>query len=305
MVYDAKSNLTVLFGGSDKNDTWTWDGQDWTKVNTPVAPLGRSYHAMAFDKDRGVVVLFGGEGTVNGKLTKLNDVWEYDGTWKPIFVGSPIPDHRSGHVMAYHEARKVTIVCGGEGASGYLTDTWVWDGAKWLAISIPEQNRPQRVFKDGVAYDSKRGKIVLHTAYKNRTWELPSSLPQHAAFAGPGHANGGIALNTTSIPRVGGNAIFTIEHSDRLAFVGGFNIFEAGPALVKPLYLQGPAVSSTGQIWIIPQFVLLKTGNPVEFIIPIPNQPILVGQSVGVQAASLEQTNSFRLTDGLVITIKQ
>ena len=78
-----------------------------------------------------------------------------------------------------------------------------------------------------------------------------------------------------------------------------------GPSLSTGLTLDPPAVSWRATIWAIPYIVLGKTGNPVQFDIPIPNEPILVGQMFGVQAGSLEQTNSFRLTDSLKITIQK
>ena len=69
MAYDSARDVVVLFGGYDidndiyYDDTWEWDGVDrtWTLV-TPVTtiPPPRFQHAMAYDADRGVVVMFGG-----------------------------------------------------------------------------------------------------------------------------------------------------------------------------------------------------------------------------------------------------
>ena len=64
--------LTTLFdsgwcslGGQDANgsplaDTWLWDGNNWTPLDTLEAPSPRVYHAMAFDSHRGQVLLVGG-----------------------------------------------------------------------------------------------------------------------------------------------------------------------------------------------------------------------------------------------------
>lgn len=88
MAYDSKRQVVVLFGsynadGIRDNDplepsTWEYDGVGWERVDTPDSPSARYGHAMAYDSDRGVVVLFGGadSNTDYG----LNDTWEYDGT---------------------------------------------------------------------------------------------------------------------------------------------------------------------------------------------------------------------------------
>jgi hypothetical protein len=80
MTYDSVRKKTILFGGRARvgstllNDTWEYDGSDWTKQTTPVAPPPLRNHAMAFDSKRGVTVLFGGE-TV--RQTYTNETWEY------------------------------------------------------------------------------------------------------------------------------------------------------------------------------------------------------------------------------------
>jgi hypothetical protein len=45
-------------------DTWLWDGQRWDArlgdFPPEVLPFSRSHHGLAWDADRGKVVLFGG-----------------------------------------------------------------------------------------------------------------------------------------------------------------------------------------------------------------------------------------------------
>ena len=57
MVYDAARGKTLLFGGgvidagygpgSDANDTWVWDGDDWLKLN-PFLYLSESLWESRF-----------------------------------------------------------------------------------------------------------------------------------------------------------------------------------------------------------------------------------------------------------------
>jgi hypothetical protein len=71
MAYDSEHGVTVLFGGN----TCLWDGKQWTRAETPVAPPPRSVHALAYDPVRKRVVLYGGSiDPGNG-----DDTWEWDG----------------------------------------------------------------------------------------------------------------------------------------------------------------------------------------------------------------------------------
>jgi hypothetical protein len=59
-------------------ETWTFDGQRWTRLAVQSPPL-RFGGAFAFDAPRGRLVLFGG-ASADGSL--LDDTWEFDGaTW--------------------------------------------------------------------------------------------------------------------------------------------------------------------------------------------------------------------------------
>jgi hypothetical protein len=44
------------------NDTWEWNGTNWTQIITPVAPSARIASAMAYDPIGGGIVLFSGFG---------------------------------------------------------------------------------------------------------------------------------------------------------------------------------------------------------------------------------------------------
>ena len=61
MVYDPDLNEVVLFGGSyDFNDTWVWDGNNWTQVTPAVSPDERYYFGMDYDSAAHAAVIFGG-----------------------------------------------------------------------------------------------------------------------------------------------------------------------------------------------------------------------------------------------------
>ncbi len=60
MAYDEKSAATILFGGDDLMDTWSWDGQNWDQLYPASVPPARSEASMAYDATNRQIVLFGG-----------------------------------------------------------------------------------------------------------------------------------------------------------------------------------------------------------------------------------------------------
>jgi hypothetical protein len=166
MVFDSWRDQMVMYDG------WTRLYGPMGGWNTAVVtnPPYRSDHAMAFDSERGVTVLFGGVA-FNGPLQA--DTWEWDGTsWTLRASAGPSP--RKFHAMAYDEVLKKTILFGGEGAAGDLGDTWAWDGTTWdeMAIAGPSARSGHRM-----AYDSNRDRIVLFGGPLGSTWEFASSCP--------------------------------------------------------------------------------------------------------------------------------
>jgi len=79
MTYDPASGKVIMFGGFDGtvylNDTWTFDGTSWSRVQTALSPPARAASQMAYDAITQKVVLFGG---YNG-TRYLSDTWLWDG----------------------------------------------------------------------------------------------------------------------------------------------------------------------------------------------------------------------------------
>ena len=66
---------------------------------------------MAYDSQRGRVVLFGGYGDSGG----LADTWEWDGSTWVERTPATSPPARSGHAMAYDSQRGRVVLFGGYG----------------------------------------------------------------------------------------------------------------------------------------------------------------------------------------------
>ena len=83
----SAAGATVLFGGLEPTGqpprlshvTWQWDGQRWV-ARQDMGPSGRWGHAIAFDEERGRIVLFGGlsvaPDAVDAAHGVLGDTWE-------------------------------------------------------------------------------------------------------------------------------------------------------------------------------------------------------------------------------------
>jgi galactose oxidase-like protein/HYR domain-containing protein len=83
MAFDAQLGTTVIFGGDHIrpgalgpiNDTWEWDGTQWTQDLTAAAPSPRVGQSMVYDLNKRRIVLFGGDSEI-APDTFYNDTWE-------------------------------------------------------------------------------------------------------------------------------------------------------------------------------------------------------------------------------------
>ena len=92
----------------------------WTNVSPTSGPLPRYRHAMAYDSQRGVTVMFGGTSSGSNYLA---DTWEWNGSsWTQVSTTGP--SARREHAMAYDSLRGRIVLFGG---CCYLGDTWEWD----------------------------------------------------------------------------------------------------------------------------------------------------------------------------------
>lgn len=128
MVYDPVRRNVVLFGGTTDDgdtaldDTWLWDGSTWRAVEAAPRPPARCRHALAFDADRGKIVLYGGY---------LRDTWEWDGErWSDASPRRTNPGKLTSPAMAYARAERRVVLFGGDGRDGIA---WYWDGRAWVS----------------------------------------------------------------------------------------------------------------------------------------------------------------------------
>lgn len=116
---DAVHHNVVLTGGTGDtiraDNTWTWDGVNWTMQSPQTQVEAFIGGASAFDPALQTSIVFGG----------VAETWSWTGTnWVQLVPGVS-PSARSGMGMAYDPITKQTIIFGGELTTGPLTDeTW-------------------------------------------------------------------------------------------------------------------------------------------------------------------------------------
>jgi hypothetical protein len=193
-VYDEAHDVIIFFGGylswqdtgdpdhNDLyfNDTWLWDGANWTEASPTRRPPAQAGSAMTYDTDRKKVILYGGS---LGQDPVTSSIWEWDGVDWTEHAPSLAPPARMAASLAYDAKHHVTAMFAGEGSNYTLSDTklWEWDGATWTARN--SAIHPEARILTAMTWDAAREVVVLFggasdatDSYNmNDTWEWDSS----------------------------------------------------------------------------------------------------------------------------------
>lgn len=172
---------------------------EWNQARDTDSLTVRNAHAMAYDSDRGTVMLFGGADDCR----VLGDLWEWNGkTWHKISASGPAP--RTFPSMAYDRSRHRLVLFGGNRVlfgtendkETFLDDFWEWDGARWQEIKTPT---PSARAEACMVYDSVRRRLVLFGGYRvvdaqktrfGDTWEWDGKTWKQVSTNGPSPRNG-------------------------------------------------------------------------------------------------------------------
>jgi len=128
-------------------------------------PQGRYSHAMAYDSDRKVMVMYGGQAGAAGPF--YNDTWEWDPartSWTQRANTGPDAGTRSGHAMAYDPGTKKVLMFSGwqPTASFYIAGQWEWDpvGSAWVQRASTG-TQPVARHDHAMVYNPDRQRIVM------------------------------------------------------------------------------------------------------------------------------------------------
>ncbi len=184
----------VMFGGaqlaanpvnSAVADTWQFTGSSWRElcvgcVDGATRPSARFESALAFDADRRVNVLFGGQ--LGGNPIPNDETWESDGTtWTRRAANGP--PGRGQHTLVYDRRRQKTILFGGF-ASGFFgvscgngrsecDDLWEFDGRSWTTppiVDVELDGDPGARFSHAMAWSPRLDKSVMFGGGSAETW---------------------------------------------------------------------------------------------------------------------------------------
>src|SRR5574337_1343803 len=127
----------VMFGGSIssgefKNDTWKFDGVDWTQLAPATSPSARSGACMTYDVANSEWVMFGGMN----EYYRLPETWTFDGTTWTQKSPATSPSGLTFAQMCYDSQSGAVLLFGGFSATdNYVhNETWSWDGTTWTKL---------------------------------------------------------------------------------------------------------------------------------------------------------------------------
>ena len=172
---DADKVVTAIFSQSTP--------AGWTKLDVD-GPPARSNFGMAYDRKRGVVMLYGGASPPS---TTHSELWEFDGNrWSLRSTNGPA---LNSHGVAFDEGRRVLVLFGGQGPEtppGGSGETWEWDGNQWQLRSTTGPNGRRNA---EMVYDAARQVVVMFGGWSNGvlgdTWEWDGNAWSLRSIAGP------------------------------------------------------------------------------------------------------------------------
>ena len=244
MVFDTRLQEAILFGGvtrtnpvtgttdltqlTDLNDTWAFDGTDWTQIPTANAPSPRIVPGMAYDPVRGVTVLFGGEMvpaptavTPSPIPTFYYDTWEFDGTnWTETVTDGPQVSTPSMTVPDASPPGQILMI-GGDSKSVPHMYRYVPAGdssASWTEIK--PATMPPCVANANMTYQASNQKVVFYggictgSSAGGDTWEWDGTNWTSVTTGG-------------TIIRLGGEAIDYDAYRGQTLMFGGVSLLGA------------------------------------------------------------------------------
>jgi hypothetical protein len=129
--------------------------RNWQLITTTTSIPVVGEHAMAYDSDREVVVLYGGNAT--GWPYEAG-TWEFDGLDWQVITPTVTPTARYGAQMAYLPGEGMILFGGSDADDTVLTRTWAYTNTDWLEIETT--GPPGRTYH-AMAADPISGTVYL------------------------------------------------------------------------------------------------------------------------------------------------
>ncbi len=171
MAYDEVRHRCVQFGGyldgmGNTAQTFEYDGATWTIMLPKYSPPAAASTTMWFDDLVGRTYYYSGFSGSYG-------TWSWDGgRWRLECAEVPIA---YAPAAAFDRQRQVAVLFAGMNSSGYISETWEFDGTTWIKQSPLAASPAGRQLTSGVYFEGI-GKFVVFGGYNsggflNDTWE--------------------------------------------------------------------------------------------------------------------------------------
>jgi PKD repeat protein len=263
MTFDPVDGYFVLFGGfagaTILNDTWSFSGRNWTRLDVDRGPPPTDAPGLAWDPLLGAVVLYANGAT-----------WTFvRGSWsdRSAEAGSG-PGARLLPGLGYDAEDGLLVLFGGERSAGgtILNDTWVLGAGAWTKIAPGPAPSPR--FQPALA---DLGELVL---FGGDTCCGLRNLNDTWVFLGGGWSN--ITATAGTAPRASSSPYF-----DRV-LAGG----PVGPSAVA--YLRGGISDDTWQLaatGLALSVQIAEPAGPVCAREPVPLAAVVTGAAEPVVAS--------------------
>ncbi len=191
MVYDAARGVCVLYGGTAAtspvamnyaDDTWEWDGIEWTRRFPAHSPGLRADHEMVYDSVRNRVLLFGGHTPT--AWPGSSEVWEYDGNDWTLMTTSPFgpPVASQGDAVFDPVRGKLIVLTDLPGGPAPSNRTWEFDPGTlvWLQAY---GGTGAYWYHSPLVYDAAMGAVLGMTQpgdtwrYTGTGWDIVPNAP--------------------------------------------------------------------------------------------------------------------------------
>ena len=167
VAFDGETNSVILAGGvcsdsSTTEQTYSWDGTKWTKVDVKTS-LDRAFGgAIAYDAARQTLLQYGGTIAFSGP--RVGTYGLHGGDWSFIAdTFAPVP--RALPIFFSFPGSNALYVFSGHDESQTYEETWVRSNGQWS--NVTGDNRPSLCDSPVGTFDSDRQRYIIVCAAGN------------------------------------------------------------------------------------------------------------------------------------------
>jgi hypothetical protein len=228
MAYDAASGESILFGGQNAdgsylNDTWSWNGINWTELHPQTSPPPRVGAQAVYDGASNSIVLYGGKGRLSADTEgSFSDLWSWNGSNWVQLHSRHSPPARAGANLAYDSDMHTVVLFGGDGGSRvpiYMNDLWLWNGSDW--VQEHPGNAPPGRSDASLVFDEASHRLVLFGG--------ASGIPLSDTWTWSGQAWTALHPSTSPVGRYAAGATYDSLRGTVVIFGGEGGDINQGP----------------------------------------------------------------------------